>query len=123
MGNISNDSIDNDNANLKHGEHRNEEEQTELMPKKKQIRMEPKPEIGKHKESVESLPFGMKLKKTETVKSKVAETKLVLPKLKHHEFENVPEDTSNEEMTKIKLTKLIVVKEEKGKNRKEKRKV
>merc|ERR1712098_143022 len=111
--NISNDGIDNNNANLKHKEHRDEEEQTEPMPKKKQIRIEPKPEIGKHKESVESLPFGMKLKKTETVKSKVAETKLELPKLKHHEFENVPEDTSNEEMTKIKLTKLIVIKEKK----------
>merc|ERR1712228_424091 len=53
--NISNNSIDNNNANLKHKEHSNEEEQTEPMPKKKQIRIEPKPEIRKHKESVESL--------------------------------------------------------------------
>ena len=58
--NISNNSIYNNNANLKHKEHSNEEEQTEPMPKKKQIRIEPKPEIRKHKESVESLPFGMK---------------------------------------------------------------
>merc|ERR1712038_502065 len=50
-----------------------------------------------------SMPFGMKLKKTETTKMKIKETKLELPTLMHHEFENVPKDVTDEQVTKVKL--------------------
>ena len=123
MLDISNENMDQDNVDFKLKESRKQEEPTKQMSQKKPIKMKPKPETSNQKENLETLPFGLKLKKTETVKSKIAETKLELPKLKHHEFENVPEDTSIEEMTKIKLTKLIVNKDEREKIKKIKRKV
>merc|ERR1711994_1142337 len=54
-----------------------------------------------------SMPFGMKLKKTETTKIKIKETKLELPTLMHHEFENVPKNVTDEQVTKVKLSNEI----------------
>jgi len=52
-------------------------------------------------------PFGKKLKKAETVKLKIKESKLELPNLKHHEFENIPKDIEEEQLSSIKLSNLI----------------
>ena len=65
---------------------------------------EPKP---KDEQAEESLPFARKLRKTETTKIKIKESKLELPKLKHHDFENVPKDIDEEQITNVKLTKRL----------------
>merc|ERR1712025_517057 len=52
-------------------------------------------------------PFGKILKKAETVKLKIKESKLELPNLKHHEFENIPKDIEEEQLSSIKLSNLI----------------
>merc|ERR1712130_424984 len=66
-----------------------------------------------------AFPFGKKLKKAETVKLQIKETKLELPKLKHHEFENIPKDTDEEQLSNIKLSKLIKTENEESKIKKE----
>merc|ERR1712079_922516 len=62
-----------------------------------------KAELPEKEQPKNSMPFGMKLKKTETTKIKIKETKLELPTLMHHEFENVPKDVTDEQVTKVKL--------------------
>merc|ERR1712079_879656 len=62
-----------------------------------------KAELPEKEQPEKSMPFGMKLKKTETTKMKIKETKLELPTLMHHEFENVPKDVTDEQVTKVKL--------------------
>merc|ERR1712045_750478 len=69
-----------------------------------------------------SLPFGMKLKKTETTKIKIKETKLEIPTLMHHEFENVPKEVTDEQVTKVKLSNEIKTIEEKFKSKKTQKK-
>merc|ERR1712130_315789 len=115
--------ISNNSVQSKDKDSVKEVESTKQISQKKQIKIKPKPEVTKQKENVESLPFVKKLRKTETVKSKVEEIKLELPKLKHHEFENVPKDTSNEEVTIIKLSEEILSRDEKEMVKKVKRKV
>merc|ERR1712130_710606 len=66
-----------------------------------------------------AFPFGKKLKKAETVKLQIKETKLEIPKLKHHEFENIPKDTDEEQLSNIKLSKLIKTENEESKVKKE----
>ena len=70
-------------------------------------------------------PFGKKLKKAETVKLKIKESKLELPNLKHHEFENIPKDIEEEQLSSIKLSNLIKIddKESKVKQEEIKRKI
>merc|ERR1712079_591438 len=63
--------------------------------------------LPKKEQPENSMPFGMKLKKTETTKIKIKETKLELPTLMHHEFENVPKDVTDEHVTKVKLSNEI----------------
>merc|ERR1712038_639177 len=62
-----------------------------------------KAELPEKEQPENSMPFGMKLKKAETTKIKIKETKLELPTLMHHEFENVPKDVTDEQVTKVKL--------------------
>merc|ERR1712079_985701 len=66
-----------------------------------------KAELPQKEHPDNSMPFGMKLKKTETTKIKIKETKLELPTLMHHEFENVPKDVTDEQVTKVKLSNEI----------------
>merc|ERR1712038_272971 len=66
-----------------------------------------KAELPKKEQPENSMPFGMKLKKTETTKIKIKETKLELPTLMHHKFENVPKDVTDEQVTKVKLSNEI----------------
>merc|ERR1712079_262090 len=74
----------------------------QLLKVKKQ-----KTELPEKEQPENSMPFGMKLKKTETTKIKIKETKLELPTLMHHEFENVPKDVTDEQVTKVKLSNEI----------------
>merc|ERR1711997_506628 len=50
---------------------------------------------------------GLKLRKTELVKRPIEKTAIEVPKLKHHSFENIPQEVTNEQHSDIKLTKLL----------------
>merc|ERR1712241_1460979 len=73
------------------------DERKELKVKKQ------KAELLEKEQPESSMPFGAKLKKTETTKIKIKETKLELPTLMHHEFENVPKEVTDEQVTIVKL--------------------
>merc|ERR1712038_1519807 len=60
-----------------------------------------KTELPEKEQPENSMPFGMKLKKTETTKIKIKETKLELPTLMHHEFEKVPKVKLSNEIETI----------------------
>merc|ERR1712079_653112 len=81
-----------------------------------------KAELPKKEHPDNSMPFGMKLKKTETTKIKIKETKLELPTLMHHEFENVPKDVTDEQVTKVKLSNEIETTEAEFKGKKTQKK-
>ena len=46
----------------------------------------------------------IKLKKAETVKRPIEEAKLEVVALKHHDFENIPQNPCDEQTSKIKMT-------------------
>merc|ERR1712029_407570 len=50
---------------------------------------------------------GLKLRKTETVKRPIEKAAIEVPKLKHHAFENVPQDVMEEKHSDIKLSRLL----------------
>merc|ERR1712172_24153 len=50
---------------------------------------------------------GLKLRKTEIVKRPIQKSAVEIPKLKHHAFENVPEDVIEEQHGDIKLSKSL----------------
>ena len=50
---------------------------------------------------------GLKLRKTETVKRPIEKAAIEVPKLKHHAFENVPQDVIEEQNGNIKLSRLL----------------
>merc|ERR1712226_1321501 len=69
--------------------------------KKKSIN---KPEMSQKTDKTDKEPhFGTKLKKTETLKIKIQETKLEPVSLKHHEFERDPKESISEKTSNINL--------------------
>lgn len=50
---------------------------------------------------------GLKLRKTETVKRPIEKAAIEVPKLKHHAFENIPQDVIEEQHSDIKLSRLL----------------
>merc|ERR1712073_159346 len=62
--------------------------------------------MGK-KDEYEKLPFGAKLRKTETVKRKIDETKMETVQLKNHKFEVKPQETDVEKTSNIILGKAL----------------
>ena len=50
---------------------------------------------------------GLKLRKTEIVKRPIQKAAVEVPKLKHHAFENVPQDVMEEKHSDIKLSRLL----------------
>merc|ERR1712203_735551 len=62
----------------------------------------------------EKLPFGAKLRKTETVKREIDEAKLETVQLKHHQFEVQPRDADDEQTTGIVLREPLVSLDEDG---------
>ena len=97
------------------------EQKSEIKVKAESTKAEGKPEttLQKATEMTEDKPFNVKLKKAETKKTEVTKTKMELPKLKHHEFENVPQYADTEEQSNVKLTEQILDLEKKGKEKKE----
>ena len=79
-----------------------------IKPKEKDVKKSQK------KDETEQLPFGTKLRKTETVKREIKEAKLETVQLKHHEFEVQPKDTDLEQTTGIVLGEPLVTFEESG---------
>merc|ERR1712223_1155786 len=61
----------------------------------------------KKKDESEKLPFGAKLRKTETVKRKIDETKMEIVQLKNHKFEVKPQETDVEKTSNIILGKPL----------------
>merc|ERR1711953_478903 len=61
----------------------------------------------KKKDESEKLPFGAKLRKTETVKRKIDETKMETVQLKNHKFEVKPQETDVEKTSNIILGKPL----------------
>ena len=93
------------------------------LPKKKASRAIPAKEEPKEEEA----PFGkIKLKKSERVQRTWDDGGLEQVDLKHHEFENTPQDVQPENRSTIKLGKVldcdIEEKEEKSKKKKKKSK-
>merc|ERR1711997_1132283 len=81
-----------------------------IKPKEKDV----KTEEEKKKDENEKMPFGAKLRKTETVKREIKEAKLETVQLKHHQFEVTPKDTDLEQTTGIILGEPLVSSEEGG---------
>merc|ERR1712179_296159 len=74
---------------------------------KKTIKKEPEIEIDSDG------TFKPKLKKSETVKRRIEETKLEEIQLKHHAFENVPQTPSDEAVTNVQMYKPISIQTDK----------
>merc|ERR1712106_12832 len=90
---------------------------TDMKAKLKKVSME-KPDSSKKPEKIEQEPiFAKKLKKTETVKIKLKETKLESVQLKHHEFEQNPQDNSNEQPSSIIVSEPLQYTDDDGKNK------
>merc|ERR1712105_128602 len=68
---------------------------TQTSKRKKTIKKEPEIEIDSDG------TFKPKLKKSETVKRQIEEAKLEEVKLKHHEFENIPQTPPDEALTNV----------------------
>merc|ERR1712029_566765 len=64
---------------------------------------------------------GLKLKKAAVIKKPIEKTALDLPKLKHHEFESVPQETEGEQISSAKLSTLLPQPKQKEKKSKPKR--
>merc|ERR1711953_635790 len=60
------------------------------------------------KKKDETLPFGSKLRKTETVKREIKEAKMETVQLKHHQFEVQPRETDLEQTTGVILGEPLV---------------
>merc|ERR1712226_902358 len=71
--------------------------------RKKTIKKEPEIEIDSDG------TFKPKLKKSETVKRQIEEAKLEEVKLKHHEFENIPQTPPDEALTNVIMSKPITI--------------
>merc|ERR1711997_956810 len=81
-----------------------------IKPKEKDV----KNDDLKKKDENEKMPFGAKLRKTETVKREIKEAKLETVQLKHHQFEVQPRETDLEQTTGIILGEPLVSSEEGG---------
>merc|ERR1711971_1023432 len=77
---------------------------TDDKPSKKKV-----PSIKKDDQKSEEPLFkqGLKLRKTETVKRPIEKAAIEVPKLKHHAFENIPQDVMEEKHSDIKLSRLL----------------
>merc|ERR1712187_1065113 len=86
----------------------------DIKPKEKDT----KSEDLKKKDETEKLPFGAKLRKTETIKREIKEAKMETVQLKHHEFEVTPRDADSEQTTGIILHEPLVSLDEGGADKK-----
>merc|ERR1712130_530440 len=122
MGSVEETKSDDKNKEADMG--REEQEESKMVKKIENKVAKDKKKVAQEamiesEQKEKAFPFGKKLKKAETVKLQIKETKLEIPKLKHHEFENIPKDTDEEQLSNIKLSKLIKTENEESKVKKE----
>lgn len=86
------------------------------LPPRKPVERKPK----ENRPETSEPPFtqGLKLKKTEVVQKQLEKSVLDLPKLKHHEFESVPQEMEAEQTSNVKLSTSLP--QPKGKEKKTK---
>ena len=92
-----------------------QKDEPQLPPRKP---VERKQKENKPETSEPPFTQGLKLKKTEVVQKQLEKSVLDLPKLKHHEFESVPQEMEAEQMSNVKLSTSLP--QPKGKEKKTK---
>ena len=75
------------------------------LPHTKEVEKNQKENRPEHSEP--AFTQGLKLKKTEVVKKQIEKPLINLPKLKHHEFESVPQEMEAEQVSDVKLSTLL----------------